>query len=363
MSTRLCIVLGGHWEAQMGGAQYQAKCLLDALAHESGFETYYLAQTVPANRKRGHYEIVQFGSPRPRARALGSLPSLYSRLSELKPDVVYQRCLMPYTGACAFYAKRHDVRFVFHVASDDDVTPPRYPGGARSLLQRTARGIGEYGMRNANAIVVQTADQARMLRQSYGLEAVAVVPNFQPPPDGPPPARDSRLLRVVWVGNIKPVKRADLFVDLAERFVTRADMQFVMIGRRGDEQRYGTLHQRMDRLRNLVYLGEQPIERVNQEIAASDVLVCTSAYEGFPNTFIQAWLRGVPVVSTVDPDKCLSERGAGVFVRDGVDLARVIAELSSDRARLGALAEAARAYGFANHLPDKAQRLISLLRP
>jgi hypothetical protein len=29
---RLCIVMGSHWAAQMGGAQYQAKCLLDALS-------------------------------------------------------------------------------------------------------------------------------------------------------------------------------------------------------------------------------------------------------------------------------------------------------------------------------------------
>jgi glycosyltransferase involved in cell wall biosynthesis len=358
--TRLAIVLGGHWDVQMGGAQYQAKCLLDALANAPDFETYYLAQAVPADLKRGHYEIVPFSTPQTRTKGLTALPSLYGKLKALKPDVVYQRCLMPYTGACAFYAARNDARFVFHVASDDDVTPLK-PGAA--MVHKVARAVGEYGVRHADQIIVQTGDQARKLRETYGLEAAAVVPNFQPAPTEQPSVHDPKTLRVIWVGNFKAVKRPDLFVDLAAHFANRTDLRFVMIGRPGEPAQYGALHQKMKSLPNLEYLGEQPIERVNSEIAASDVLVTTSAYEGFPNTFIQAWLRGVPVVSNrVDPDGCLTKGGAGLLVGEREGLVRAIGELHADRTRLAALAKAAREYGFANHLPDKADRLISLLR-
>lgn len=362
--VRLCIVLGGHWEAQMGGAQYQAKCLLDAVGERPEFETFYLAQVVPGNRQRDRYTIVQFGPPNPTGSmgVLKSLPSLYQTLKRLKPDVIYQRCLMPYTGACAYYAARHGAKLVFHIASDDDVKRPLGKSHSLGGLSRwIARKTGEYGMRHADARIAQTSDQARLLRQEYGLEVTQVVPNFQPPPTEPPPPRDPERLRIIWIGNFKALKRPELFVGLAESLVSVPGIELVMIGRPGDT-RFAELRQRMEKLPNLKFLGELPLDRTNAEIAASDLLVTTSTYEGFPNTFIQGWLRGLPALScAVNPEGCLTTGGAGRLVKDMDEMRALILELKNDRAKLEAMSQRAREYGYANHLPEKAGVLVDML--
>jgi len=150
-------------------------------------------------------------------------------------------------------------------------------------------------------------------------------------------------------------------VNLAEAFSERRDVSFVMIGRSGGTG-FAQLHERMKHLRNLEYLGELPIERVNEELAHSDIFVNTSSAEGFPNTFIQAWLRGTLVVSCfVDPDGCLTQGHAGIVAGNPARLISVIGELLDNRTRIRELGESARAYGYANHHPDCARKLVELL--
>ena len=63
---------------------------------------------------------------------------------------------------------------------------------------------------------------------------------------------------------------------------------------------------------NLQYLGEVSQDEVNRRLREGHILVNTSRYEGFSNTFVQAWMRRVPVVSlTVDPDNILVRENIG----------------------------------------------------
>jgi glycosyltransferase involved in cell wall biosynthesis len=70
---------------------------------------------------------------------------------------------------------------------------------------------------------------------------------------------------------------------------------------------------------------------VNELLARAHVLVNTSVTEGYPNTFIQAWQREVPVVSlTVDPDGVLDRQGVGILASSEQRLEEALRLLLTD---------------------------------
>jgi len=84
-------------------------------------------------------------------------------------------------------------------------------------------------------------------------------------------------------------------VDLAKRV---PDTDFLLIGPEGQNKTYNeTLKNRMDEVPNLTYIGPVAPERIHEYYRNAIALVNTSAYEGFPSTFLEAWRCETPVVS------------------------------------------------------------------
>jgi glycosyltransferase involved in cell wall biosynthesis len=73
----------------------------------------------------------------------------------------------------------------------------------------------------------------------------------------------------------------------------------------------------------------------------------TSQIEGFPNTFLQAWVRGVPVVTFFDPDSLVKQRQLGRTASDFEDMVNAIESLLSDAEERRRAGERARTYAIA----------------
>lgn len=357
--------MGGHWAAVMGGAQYQAKCLLDEMVKKDGFEIFYLARVVdPAYQPKG-YKLIQIAKHNG-IRRYGfffDARKLTRLLKKIKPDVIYQRGLKSYTGFAAYYAKNHGCKFIFHIASDYDLLPVKAKGLPWHLGPTLVeKKIGEYGIKHADYIIAQTRQQANLLKKNYGRNVTAVVPNFHPFPKERL-NKDKRCRKVVWVANFKPVKRPEMFLKLAKDLKCEEGVEFIMVGRPGDPKRYKELHKQLSMTKNMIYLGERSIEEVNKILAGAHVFVNTSTAEGCPNTFIQAWMRKVPVVSvSVNTDGVFDTEEVGFCDGTYEYLRNAVKRLINDVELRVTMGELAQSDAFKHYSMTNTDELISLMQ-
>ena len=342
---QVAFVLPGHVSAQAGGAEYQANLILQELALAPGAESRqasYLCREGDLGFAHPAYRL----SVLPKVPVLAryayfvDLPLLLTRLRALKPAVIYNRDAGAYTWACARAARACGAKLVLHLAHDKDVTPMQKPY-PRNFLKRIDKALLEKGLVQADHIVAQTPLQAELLEQHYGRKVDLVLPNAQPVPDLPDPSLRADPPLVLWVANFKEFKQPELFLELARR-LEGTGAQLVMVGQAKDD--YADLLRQIAAQPNITHLGALPQGEVLALMARAAIFVNTSTAEGFPNTFLQAWMRAVPVVSlNADPDDALI-KGMG-FRSGSLDaMERDIARLLEDPALRAEIGTRARSY-------------------
>lgn len=363
MRAKICILVPAHWEAVMGGSQYQAKVLVDYLLAHYDVDIAYLTVWADPTFKPAGYRIVPF-SDRSGLRRYGSffdVARLYRALRRERPDIILQFVGSAHTGIAALYARLHGCKMLWRVTSDRSVEPETTSWRRPHL--KLERLFLNFGIRNATLILAQTEHQRARLAETFPAAPVQVLPNFHPTP--PDCGRNGAVVKqVAWIANLKSLKNPAAFVRLARRFAHRSDIRFVMVGDALDGGDW--TRERLDEIAvtpNLEYRGALRQSDVNELLEHTDLLVNTSDYEGFSNTFIQAWMRRVPVVSLhVDPDQLLSRGGLGAVTGSEDALYERVAALLQDPDRCAAIGARARRYALEHHAESNIETLAHLLR-
>jgi glycosyltransferase involved in cell wall biosynthesis len=97
------------------------------------------------------------------------------------------------------------------------------------------------------------------------------------------------------------------------------------------------------------FLGFLPYEKTEEYFDKAELLVNTSATEGFPNTFLQAWSRGVPTIAYVDSGARVNGRPVGRKVESQKAMVNTVAELVRDQVVREEEGEFCRNYFEKNH--------------
>jgi glycosyltransferase involved in cell wall biosynthesis len=159
---------------------------------------------------------------------------------------------------------------------------------------------------------------------------------------GAPPSQE-RDIAVLWVGNMRPLKRPALLLEAARKL---PQLQFHIIGgpMPGAEVFTQPFARKRSRVANVRFHGPVPYHDIGQFYERCRGFVGTSEIEGFPNTYLQAWSRGTPVVAFLDPEQLIAHNGMGRAVARVSELCEAIVTLNSDAVAWESASQRSREY-------------------
>jgi glycosyltransferase involved in cell wall biosynthesis len=295
---------------------------------QSDGATWDGVKTYKAYRADEGFPVVRFLHPR--------WTKLRRALRRADADIYYTSCAGAEVGQMALFARRYGKKVVFRIASDSDCDP-------RALLVRywRDRQLYRWGLARADLVLAQTPSQQRALLRNFGRPSRVV--GLAVEAAGRRRGFHERDIDALWVANIRALKRPHLFLDAAARL---PHLSFHLIGARLAEAPalYEEVRARSESLRNVTFHGFVPQHRIGAFFERARLHVSTSDTEGFPNTFLQAWSRGTPVVTFLDPEGMIGRTGAGAAVGDPDGLHAALARLARDPAAWQAASSSSASY-------------------
>jgi len=331
---------------RMGGSEIQIYYLMEELK-KKGYEIHYLYDSDrKINQRNGE---VQYHLLYDYTKLFSWLnfPKIGLLIKKIAPDIIYQRTKSAYTGIGAFFAKLANTKMVYNISSDTDclktiTTFPRFIN----------EHLGNYGIKGADLVIAQTRHQQNLLKNNFDLNST-LISNGHPVPN--PPFKKQQPPVVAWIANIKPLKQPEIFIKLAEK-CQDLEARFVYAGRPTTGKYQKMLSKKTKKIPNLTYLGEIPFEKTNELLSRASIFINTSLSnkEGFPNTYIQAWMRETPVVTlNCDPDNIIKSQKIGFHSGSFKQLVKDIRYLTENEDERREMGEKARKYAIDNHDIEK----------
>ncbi len=353
---KLVIIHPSHWEQALGGAELQISYLVKHAAAK-GYHVHIIFEEkgVPIT----HKEKVSLHPLKKKKlrKSFGHrwflyVNQIYKKLCQIQPDVIYTRIYSSWSGVAAKYANEHDITHIWALASDRDVQPSPLHTYIRRPLNIIEYYFISKAFAQASKIIAQNTFQKKELAIRYHRSSTLI---YQMTPGVPEEilVKTPRPIQILWIGNLKPLKQPQIFTQLASRFKGDTRVSFKMIGK--VSPKYEKTVSNTSRVSgNFTYLGQMTNDQVNDILFHSHILINTSEYEGFSNTFVQAWMRKVVVISMhSNPDDILTEKKIGFVCPSVASLENEIKNILNRPEQLKRMGEKAYQHAMGQHALEK----------
>ncbi len=248
--------------------------------------------------------------------------SLFNAMHKAKADIYFHSAGS--SGIVALYCLLNNKKFIYRIPSDRDVDNKlSFPGEKRYRWF-----LNNMDIKLADRIIAQSEYQKELLKTNFNKKSIVIKNAFPIKPIEVKKPTNRPI--VLWVGTIGKVKQPELFLELVIS-ITNAD--FIMIGGPGNDlEFYNKIENKAKQIPNLRFLGFIPFGEIDVYFNKASVLVNTSMFEGFSNTFIQAWMNCVPVITlNSDPDEVVCKYKLGFHSRTFEQLVQDATEIISNK--------------------------------
>lgn len=267
-------------------------------------------------------------------------------LRRINPDILVDFCASPRLFLYRLMKLLFGYKYVYLTCCDNDVN-----GDYKKVENPLFNLFYEKGLKKADRVISQVPTHQKLLRVNFGVESELILSPYLKIKEN----RTQKKEYALWVGRAAYYKRPNLFLELARK---HPDYRFVMICNKSDYDKGFTnqIKNSQNIPENLDFHEYVPYPEMKSFYNKACMLVNTSDYEGFSNTFIEAAVCHTPIISlNSDPNNMLTANGAG-FLCDGQfqQLSANCQILFQDAELRSEMGQNAFQYAFENHRIESA---------
>ena len=241
------------------------------------------------------------------------LPRFKEAIKNYQPDVVIQGCAALNTGLLSIAASGTNVPFVYRAANDMDADD-RY----KNRMSRYEAFFYQLGLKKATAIVCQNEYQFENFKKKFPNKPMIILHNPYEALETVAPKLIDERKYIAWLGVFQPQKNMTALVEIVKALPSH---QFRIGGKASSTSMDDATRLALKALEeapNVTFEGYVKRTQIASFLSSAYLLLNTSHYEGFSNTFLEAFAVGTPIVCPrkVDPDHIIENNRLGMVAED-----------------------------------------------